>query len=89
MAKRNRNGVRAEKARKKSNAERQAKLREARDAAGLCRTCGRPATNSERTGKLSKQCTKHRKLDNERKAAIPLTWSARPARAIGRMFGAR
>lgn len=89
MAKRNRNGVRAEKARRKANAERQAKLREFREQHQLCRTCGEPATASERTGKLSKQCTRHRKIDNGRKAIVQLTWSARPARATGRMFGAR
>jgi hypothetical protein len=90
MADGNRNGARAkERARKRANAERQAKLREIRDAAGLCRTCGRPATHSERTGKLARQCKKHLKVDNQRKAIILLTWSRRPARAIGVLFGAR
>jgi hypothetical protein len=77
------------KAIRRSNAERQAKLRANREALGLCRTCGLPAAYSKRTGKLSRSCRWHLKVDLARKAVVELTWSKRPARAIGRLFGAR
>lgn len=84
MAKGNRNGARdKERARKRQNAERQARLREIRDANGQCRTCGRPAVRSKRTGKLSRQCRRHLKVDNDRKGVVELAWSRRPARANG------
>lgn len=89
MGKTNRKG--AEKARRKKNADRQARIRERRDAAGQCRTCGEPAAVSDRTGKLAKQCRRHLKLDTERHAVIELPWFGRPARATGAMLngGAR
>lgn len=56
------------KARRKQNAERQREIREARDKAKQCRTCGAPAVVSERTGMLTKQCRRHLGMDVARKA---------------------
>jgi hypothetical protein len=68
---------------RKANAERQAKLRERRDAARQCRTCGRPVTvvvKPDGTERVPKQCNDHLGADARRKVSvIPLPWKGRPS----------
>lgn len=68
--------------RRRNNAALQRRVREQRDRDGKCRTCGDPAAISERTGKLTKQCDRHLKMDVARKEIyiLPLEVTFRPHR---------
>lgn len=57
----------AKNKRRKANARRQAQRRMGRDKKKQCRTCGKPAAMSKRTGRLAKQCKTHLSVDAERK----------------------
>lgn len=67
-----------EEQRRAQNALRQRRLRDLRDAANRCRTCGAPAAISKRTGRLAKQCDRHLSVDKERKAIVEMPWLADP-----------
>jgi len=62
------------KALRKRYADRQRRIRSARDRKKRCRTCGDPAVMSERTGKLAKQCARHLGCDANRKKPYLLAW---------------
>jgi hypothetical protein len=74
---------------RKENAKRQRLLRAERDRKKLCRTCGKPAVKSARTGRLSRSCSDHLGRDKQRKEVeriVELPWrseKSRPSRNGG------
>lgn len=70
------------KQQRKYNANRMARLREDRDARGVCRVCEAPAVRSERTGLLTKACRRHLGCDVTRKMiyVLPVEDFVRPHR---------
>lgn len=74
--------------RRKRNAARQRALRAHRDKHKLCRTCGKKAVKSKRTGLLSRACTRHLGTDAARKTGeriVELPWlSDRSAAKVAR-----
>lgn len=64
------------KARRLQNKVWQRQMRAKRDRREECRTCGRPAVLSERTGLLTRQCARHLALDVARKEVYLLPWQS-------------
>lgn len=72
-----------DKARKK-NAQYQRMVRAERDRRKQCRTCGKPAAVSQRTGRLTKQCQAHLDTDVRRKEIYILPMQSDDAKARGK-----